>query len=110
MRRVKFSQGGQRVFLKLVLEKLNCPSLRSFEQFGFDIPYSTLKNYFNESRLLPFGFFKDLCALAHIEISSLSISYLDKYWGQVKGGMNNGPTKDRTWVLSKSRTRSTTSL
>ncbi len=83
MRRVKFRKGEQRKFLKSVLVNVNCPSLRSFVQFGFEVPYSTLKNYFNESRLLPESFFRDLCFLAKINCKSLDVMYLESNWGQV---------------------------
>ncbi len=87
MRRVKFSgKGMQRKFIGRALKRINCPSLRSIRQFGFDIPYSTLKNYFTEKRLLPEDFFMDLCYLAKIDINSLKVSYMESNWGQVKGG------------------------
>ncbi len=84
--RVKFKKGEQKRFLKKVLENLNCPSLRALNQFGFEIPYSTLKNYYSEARLLPEQFFRDLCYLAKIEIVSLDIEFMEDNWGQVKGG------------------------
>ncbi len=85
MRRVKFRQKGQqRKFLQEVLKKVNCPSLGAFEQFGFDIPYSTLKNYFSEHRLLPEDFFKELCDFA--KIIPKNIEFLKDNWGQIKGG------------------------
>lgn len=86
MGRVQFPQGEQRRFLRDVLQKLHCPSLRAFSQFGLDVPYSTLKNYSNESRLLPLDFFKQLCFLAKIDPSTLPYSILGKHWGQIKGG------------------------
>ena len=49
MKRIKFKKGKQKKFLELILEKINCPSLRELINRGFDIPYSTLKNYFNRS-------------------------------------------------------------
>jgi len=84
--RVKFHKGEQRKFLDLVIERLNCISLRGILQFGFDIPYSTLKNYYIERRLLPIGFFESLCYLANIDLGSLNIKNIDSNWGQVKGG------------------------
>jgi len=72
MKRIKFNSGEQRLFLKKVLEELNCPSLRALNQFGFEIPYSTLKNYFVESRVIPENFFNDLCYLAKIEKKKLN--------------------------------------
>ena len=86
MKRIKFKKGFQRKFLKKVLEELNCPSLRALNQFGFDIPYSTLKNYFSETRYLPENFFMDLCYVAKIKSEDLGIEILKENWGQIKGG------------------------
>jgi hypothetical protein len=86
MKRIKFQKGQQKKFLKKVLEKINCPSLRELINRGFDIPYSTLKNYFNESRKLPRDLFNDLCYIAKINPESLKIEILESSWGQVKGG------------------------
>lgn len=84
--RIKFKKGKQRKFLDLVVERLNAPSLRGILQFGFDVPYSTLKNYYNESRLLPRGLFNDLCEVARIDKSELSFEFVNENWGKVKGG------------------------
>ena len=84
--RIKFARGGQRKFLDLVIERLNAPSLRGILQFGFDVPYSTLKNYYNESRLLAEDFFDDLCDVANIDKAELEFELVDKNWGKVKGG------------------------
>lgn len=86
MKRIQFEKSQQRKFLKKVLKKTNCPNLRTFNQFGFDIPYSTLKNYLSEKRNLPENFFKELCKLAKIDTTKLKIKYLGKNWGQIKGG------------------------
>ncbi len=86
MKRIKFNSGEQRLFLKKVLEELNCPSLRALNQFGFEIPYSTLKNYFVESRVIPENFFNDLCYLAKIEKKKLNFKILEENWGQIIGG------------------------
>ena len=84
--RVLFKKNEQRKFLKLVIEKLNCISLRGILQFGFDIPYSSLKNYYVERRLIPKSFFFDLCYLAEINPISLGVKYVKGNWGQIKGG------------------------
>lgn len=84
--RVKFYKGQQRKFLDLVIEKTNSPSLRGLIQFGFNIPYSTLKNYHNESRLLPENLFIDLCNLSGISQNSFNITFLNENWGRIKGG------------------------
>jgi len=95
MKRIEFNKGMQRKFLKEVLIKINCPSLKELINRGFDINYSTLKNYFNESRKLPENFFKDLCYLTKINLSSLNIKYLEDNWGQVKGGKIKKSEKKR---------------
>ncbi len=86
MRRVRFGKGEQRKFLELVIGKLNSPSLRGILQFGFGVPYSTLKNYYNESRLLPEDFFRDLCGVAKVDFGELKFEFVDENWGQVRGG------------------------
>ncbi|PIO07541.1 hypothetical protein COU59_03225, partial [Candidatus Pacearchaeota archaeon CG10_big_fil_rev_8_21_14_0_10_34_12] len=60
MNRIKFKKGEQRKFMEMVLERINCPSLRELINRGFDIPYSTLRNYFSEQRNLPETFFYNL--------------------------------------------------
>jgi len=84
--RIKFGMGEQRKFLDLVIEKLSSPSLRGILQFGFDIPYSTLKNYYNESRLLSEGLFEDLCEIANVDKSLLKYDFVEDNWGKVEGG------------------------
>jgi hypothetical protein len=86
MNRIKFKDGEQRKFLDFVVDKLNAPSVRGILQFGFNIPYSTLKNYYNESRLLPKNLFEDLCEIALISKSKFEIEEVDENWGRVKGG------------------------
>jgi hypothetical protein len=86
MRRIRFEKMKQREFLDLVIEKLNSPSLRGILQFGFVVPYSTLKNYYNELRLLPEDFFRDICEVAKINDSELEFDIIDENWGKIKGG------------------------
>ena len=88
MVRVKFKQKGkQREFLKKILEKVSCPSLRAFEQFGFDVPYSTMKNYYSEARLMSGTFFEELCVFAGISKNLFDVEYVKDSWGQRKGGL-----------------------
>lgn len=98
MVRIKFPKGKQRTFIKNVLEKTNCPSLRSLILRGFDIPYSTLKCYYTEKRFIPEDLFERLCILARIDKEKLSFELLNENWGQVKGGKkkksNNGPAQN----------------
>jgi len=84
--RVRFKRGGQRKFLDLVIFRLRCVSLRGLLQFGFDVPYSTLKNYYVESRLLPLGFFEELCEVAGIDKVGLRYEEVEENWGKRKGG------------------------
>ena len=86
MERVKFRKGEQRKFLDLIINKLNCVSLRGILQFGFEIKYASLKNYYTERRLMPRNLFESLCRIAKINTSDFKINYLDENWGQVKGG------------------------
>ncbi|MFA5856923.1 MAG: hypothetical protein WC867_06190 [Candidatus Pacearchaeota archaeon] len=84
--RVVFSKGNQRRFFDLVIEKLNCISLRGILQYGFDISYSTLKNYYTERRLIPKSFFENLCFIAKVKSDYFKVEYIGGNWGQVKGG------------------------
>lgn len=84
--RVKFKLGEQRKFLDLVVIRLNCVSLRGILQFGFDISYDRLKNYYTERRLLPEIFFKDLCYISKLNINEFKVDYLEDNWGKIKGG------------------------
>ena len=84
--RIKFKRGGQRKFLDLVVERLNSPSVRGILQFGFDVPYSTLRNYYNESRLLPEELFLDLLEVSGLREDELKVERVDENWGKVKGG------------------------
>lgn len=86
MGRIKFEKGEQRKFLEEVLKNLNCPSLRAFLQFGFDVPYSTLKNYYSEKRLLPEEFFLELLNFSKIDPKNYFFEVLKNHWGQSKGG------------------------
>ena len=84
--RIRFKSGEQRKFLDLVANRLNCVSVRGILERGFDISYDSLKSYYIERRLLPEGFFLDLCHLAKLEPKDFEVGYLDDNWGRVKGG------------------------
>jgi len=84
--RVLFHRGKQRKFLNLVVERLNCISLRGILQFGFDIKYFSLKSYYTERRLLPRFFFENLCHIAKIDKRKLNFKFVNGNRGQVKGG------------------------
>tara|TARA_Y100000310_G_scaffold94756_2_gene92513 strand:+ start:2840 stop:3109 length:270 start_codon:yes stop_codon:yes gene_type:complete len=84
--RVKFRKGKQREFLNLVVDKLNCISIRGILQFGFDISYNNLKSYYIERRLLPRDFFEDLCYISKLNTNDFDVEYFEDNWGRVKGG------------------------
>jgi len=84
--RIKFRKNKQKEFLDLVKTKLNCVSLRGILQFGIKVPYSTLKDYYNENLFIPRNLFEDLCYLAKINKKELGFEVLSGNWGQVKGG------------------------
>lgn len=87
MDRVKFlKKGEQRKFLDLCIFRLNSPSLRGLLQFGFNVSYSGLKNYYSEDRLLPLDFFEDLLEVASVERDELEFEIVSGSWGQRKGG------------------------
>ncbi len=86
MVKVKFEKGKQRKFLDLVVDRLGSVSLRGILQFGFDVKYSSLKNYYIERRLMNRDFFEDLCHIAKLDVADFDIEYLGENWGQVKGG------------------------
>ena len=86
--RVIFIKGEQRKFLILVIKELKCISLRGILQFGFKIPYSTLKNYYTARRLIPKTLFLDLCYISKIDIADLNFKYVPGNFGQIKGGKN----------------------
>ena len=80
--RVKFRKGKQREFLQMVLKRIDCPSLRALINRGFDVPYSTLKNYFAEERTLPKDLFDSLCYVAKINPQKLRVVFLEEGWGR----------------------------
>lgn len=84
--RIKFQKGKQREFLDLVVKRLNCVSLRGILQFGLDVSYDCLKNYYTERRLLPGDFFDDLCHISRINKGDFNVRYLEDNWGRIKGG------------------------
>ena len=84
--RVACKKGRQRLFLQHALKKIHAPSLRSLNQFGFNIPYSTLKCYYTEKRFIPKTFFDSLCYSAKLDPTKYVSSYREGNWGQIKGG------------------------
>ncbi|MEK6919223.1 MAG: hypothetical protein AABW73_04250 [Nanoarchaeota archaeon] len=86
MVRVVFDKGKQKEFFDLIKEKIKLLSLRSINQYGIETNYSTIKNYYNEKRLMPESLLKELCYLAKINIEELKVKYANDNWGQIKGG------------------------
>jgi len=84
--RIKFEKGKQREFFDLVMEKLLCPNLRSLNQFGLNIPYSTLRHYYYGERNISEGLFNDLCFLSKINSFNFKVEHLQENWGAIKGG------------------------
>lgn len=84
--RIKFARGLQRAFLDEVILRLNAPSLRGLLQFGFDVSYSALKNYYVEDRLMSEELVLDFCEVGGIDFEGLDVLKLEDNWGQRKGG------------------------
>ena len=84
--RIKFKKYEQRNFLKKVLEVLGCPSLSELRNRGISVDYSTLKNYFNESRTIPEDLFEDLIKISKLNKNDFTFEVLEDNWGKVKGG------------------------
>ena len=113
MQRILFKKGKQREFLNLAKINLNCVSLKGILQYGFDLRYSTLKNYNSEKLLLPRDFFEEVCYIAKINPDNLDIKYIDKNWGQVIGGkkgikvvMKKYPKEIKGWRLKGAKNSS----
>lgn len=84
--RIRFNNGEQRKFLKRVLDELRCPNLRSFDQYGLGVSYSTMKNYFSECRTIPKEFFEELLLISKLDREEFSYQELNENFGQVLGG------------------------
>jgi hypothetical protein len=87
MARIKFNEKGfQRKFFNLVLERINCPSLRELINRGIDVNYSTLKNYYSEKRRIPLDLFEELLGLSGLKKEDVRFELVSDNWGQVVGG------------------------
>ena len=85
--RIRFlKKDGQRAFLVEVIRKLRVKSLRGLLQFGFDVKYSTLKNYYVGIRLMPKGLVEDFCDLSGVDFGGLDVEEVGENWGRVLGG------------------------
>lgn len=84
--RIKFRKNKQREFIKVVIENISCPSLRELLHFGISTNYSTLKNYYNESRTLPEDIFLEMCEIANLNPKEITYEKINENWGKIEGG------------------------
>ena len=84
--RVKLKGITTKKFLDLAIEKTNSPSLRGLIQFGLDVKYSALKNYYQGTRLIPEDLFNELIEISRLNKNDFEFEILRKNWGQIKGG------------------------
>jgi|SRR3989344_2458830 len=80
-----FFKRGNRDFLDRVISAIGLVSLRGLLPFVF-VPYSSLKNYYSERRLMPTSLFSDLIYLGKIDKGKIDFKILKGNWGQVNGG------------------------
>ncbi len=80
--RTKLKKQEQKEFLKKVMASLNAPSLRELSK-RIDTNYSTMKNYYSGSRLLPKELYENLAKISEVKKQA---KFINKNWGQVKGG------------------------
>ncbi len=111
-RRVKFPKGEQRkLILELVLKEGSLKSVS--ERLG--VPYSTMKNYACEDRLLPESLFDTLLNSLSKDRRDLDIHYLEGNWGRILGGKkgmitleSKYPHKIKQWrALARLNSRAT---
>ena len=82
-RRIRLERGIQReIILEASKKEGNMKKMAS----KMKIPYSTMKNYSAEYRLLPESLFNNLLRLSNKSTEKIEISYLDPKWGQRLGG------------------------
>lgn len=86
MDRIRLRGINQKEFFNLIIEKLNSPSLRGLIQFGIDVRYSALKNYYRGTRLIPRDLFEELIEISGLNGRDFEFDVLKENWGQVKGG------------------------
>ena len=84
--RIKLKGISQKKFFDLVVEKINSPSLRGLIQFGLDVKYSALKNYYSGIRLIPEDLFDEILEISGLDRRDFDFEVVGGHWGQVKGG------------------------
>lgn len=82
-----FGKGKQKKFIRQVMDKMLVGHVVDLLQFGIEVKDSTLRNYYNEARLMPVGLVRDLCELSKMNFDNLDVKILKGNWGQVKGGL-----------------------
>ena len=95
--RVLFLESSQRKFLEEVKENLNSVSIKGILEFGFNIPYPTLKGYYVEENLLPRSLFEDLCHISKINPDKFKVKFLPGNYGQIIGGKKGIQTTMRRY-------------
>ena len=93
--RIKLKNMSQKEFLDLTVERLSCGSLRGILQYGVEVSYSCLKNYYTERRLFSKAFFNNFFRLAKINMKKEEYFELDENWGRVKGGKKSKRIKGK---------------
>jgi hypothetical protein len=82
-RRIRLQKGVQRQIILDLSEKEG--SIKKLA-VKIKIPYSTLKNYVLEDRMLPESLFEKLIKMTKNPTEKINVSYLDYNWGQIIGG------------------------
>jgi len=83
--RVKFNTSGQQRLFFDYIKKTTGISLRKLCKKE-KLNYELLKKYKQEKCFISKDIFYKLCKISNIKPEELEVSYLDNYWGQVKGG------------------------
>lgn len=109
---MKLPKGQQNKLIQDLDDKYG--SLKNISE-KWDIPYSMIKKYNQETLLLPENIFNKIVNELEIDIGKLSISYLDYNWGMKIGGKkgivslnNKYPHKIKEW-RKLARSKSTAS-
>lgn len=83
IRRVRLNKGQQKGLIIGLAKKLG--SVRKVAD-KFNLPYSTMKNYFEEVNLLPEDLFYKILNMLNIKKEGLKVNYLSFNWGRILGG------------------------
>jgi hypothetical protein len=86
MERIKLIGFSQKDFLDQCILNVGAVSLRGLLDFGFNVSYSSLKNYYTGRRFFPRDFFENLCVICNFNKDDVSFEVLKSNWGQIKGG------------------------